>query len=86
MGSKSLVPEPPPRLRVPSARQECVQKWEHRAVRARLSAAFSPRHGASSHSAFSRSLCPSPDLHLARALHSLFRVISPRSFSTNWEC
>lgn len=81
MGSKSLVPKPPPRLPIPSARSECVHEWERWAVRARLSASLSPRQGASS-----RLLCPCPDSHLACALHSLFRLISPPPFSTNWEC
>lgn len=79
------MPKPPLRLPIPSARSECVQEWEHRLC-AHDSASLSPRHGASSQSAFSRSLCPGRDSHLACALHLLVRVIFPSSFSTNWEC
>lgn len=68
MGSKSRAPQPPPRLRVPSARSlrsERADEWERGAVRARLSASLpSPP---------ARLAVPLPGLALACALHRLPR-------------
>ena len=50
MGSKSLVPEPPPPLRIPSASTGvCARVRERWAGRAPLSASLAPRRGASIH-------------------------------------
>lgn len=82
MGSKSLVPEPPPPLRIPSASTGvCARVRERWAGRARLSASLAPRRGASIHPLrLGRLTVPLPDSRLAGALHSLFRVISPPPF------
>lgn len=83
MGSRSLVPEPPPPLRIPSARAGCVPECGSAGLGAQGSRPPSRPAAAlpSTHSpASAGSPCPCPDSHLAGAHFSLFREISPPPF------